>query len=152
MTMISKYAGIFLWVLAIWTAFASYKTGKRWNYGVSSDFIQAVQSPSTGDIYTVETLGNGDTVVSKISGATGLPIWSTRAILKPSFKSLALNHDESKLYAYHLIHRYFAKDHPKPSSSKSTTCPNYWFLIFACEISKYRLFKWCFGDIWWVWG
>ena len=84
-------------LLLILKVFGSQKTGKRWNYGVSSEFVQAIQSPSTSDIYTLETLGNGDTVLSRISDSTGLVTWATRATLKPSFKSLVLNHDESKL-------------------------------------------------------
>ena len=78
-------------------AHSSLKTGKRWNYGVNSEFMQAIQSPSSSDIYTIETLGNGNAVVSRINGSTGVATWSKSITLKPSIKSFAINNDESKL-------------------------------------------------------
>lgn len=99
-------------------AHSSLKTGKRWNYGVNSEFMQAIKSPSSSDIYTLEKLGDGDAVVSKISGSTGIATWAMRVTLKPSFKSLALNNDESKLLVFQITCRYFARDQETPASSK----------------------------------
>ena len=97
MRVFNKYIKVVLWAVVLWTAHTSLKTGKRWNYGVDSEFIQAIKSPSTSDIYTLEYLGDGDSVMSRLDGSTGVATWAKRVTLKPSFKSLALNHDESKL-------------------------------------------------------
>ena len=97
MRVFKRYIQTVLCIAIIWMAHGSLKTGKRWNYGVDSEFIQAIKSPSTNDIYTLEYLGNGDSVMSRIDGSTGVATWAKRITLKASFKSLALNHDESKL-------------------------------------------------------
>ena len=95
--MIRRPTFLVLCTLLILTVLTSQRTGTRWNYGVDSEFIQAIKSPSSNDIYTLETLTGGDAVVSRISDLTGLVTWATKTTLKPSFKSLVLNNDESKL-------------------------------------------------------
>ena len=96
--MFTKSAMIFLWILALSEVFASKRKITRWGYDVSTEFVQAVKGPTTDDIYTLETLAGGDAVVSRIGGTTELAVWAKRMTLLPSFKSLAINHDETKLY------------------------------------------------------
>ena len=95
--MFTKPAMIFLRVLALSTVLASVRKITRWGYDVNSEFVQAVRGPTSDDIYTLEKLNGGDAVVSRIGGTTELIVWAKKMTLLPSFKSLAINHDESKL-------------------------------------------------------
>ena len=95
--MFVKPAIITLWILALYTVMASNRRITRWGYDVNSEFVQAVRGPSTDDIYSLETLTGGEAVVSRISSTTELTMWAKRMTLLPSFKSLAINHDETKL-------------------------------------------------------
>ena len=89
---------LLLWSLCLSSVLASKSRVTRWGYDVNSEFVQAVKGSTSGYIYTLEKLSGGDAVVSRINGTTELPIWAKRVTLLPSFKSLALNHNESKLY------------------------------------------------------
>ena len=79
-------------------AFASERKISRWGYDQSTEMVQAVRSSATGDFYVLESLDTSKTVVSRIQGTDRQVVWSKSMILKASFRSLVLNHDDSKLY------------------------------------------------------
>ena len=77
--------------------FASERKISRWGYDSSALMLQSVRSSTSGDIFVLEELQSGKAVVSRIDETNHQVVWAKSMTMTPSFKSLALNYDGSKL-------------------------------------------------------